>query len=144
MQAAQYMPPMDSQYDVWKDAVTSNKASIKNPLISLPFLCWHICDSSIRLLPKRMLTQVVVPALPALLPGPPVDAIHGDHVLLHHCPVFRPVRRHELSHGVVVMLCPRPPASCRQSSRKKAGWERGGLGAHVVHTLVARALTVGP
>lgn len=53
------------------------------------------------------LTQMVVPALPALLPRSPDDAVDGDHMLLYHRPVPCAMLRHELPYGVVVVLRPR-------------------------------------
>lgn len=54
---------------------------------------------------------MVVPALPALLPRSPDDAVDGDHVLFNHRPVSGAMLGHELPYGVVVVLRPRASTS---------------------------------
>lgn len=71
----------------------------------------------------RSLTQMVVPALPALLAGPRPDSVVGDHVLLNKRPIFRAVLRHKPTYGIVICLCPRSPTA-KEKSRKYVGPKR--------------------
>lgn len=66
------------------------------------------------------LTQVVMPTLPALLARPSQDTVLGNHALFDDRPVFCAMLRHELTHSVIVRVCPRSTTEGREHAESRA------------------------